>query len=129
MPATKKISGAFNRILESYITVYVVLGVIFLVLLSPLVLMFFTAFKTPAETEMWPPTIVPLDVDFAAFADVIFNSKIPSAIVNSLVISLSTVAIVVVAMNMHAPRAPPKRFQLLRLERMGGSPFRFELGL
>src|SRR5210317_1243787 len=97
MSATKKVSGTFNRILESYITVYIVLGMIFAVLLSPLVLMFFTAFKTPAETEMWPPTIVPLDVDFAAFEDVIFNSKIPIAILNSLVISLSTVAIVVVA--------------------------------
>ena len=97
MSATKKVSGAFNRILESYITVYIVLSVIFVFLLTPLVLMFFTAFKTPAETEMWPPTIVPLDVDFAAFTDVIFNSKIPIAILNSLIISLSTVAIVVVA--------------------------------
>ena len=69
MAATKKVSDTFNRILESYLTVYIGLVVIFAVLLSPLVLMFFTAFKTPAETEMWPPTIVPLDVDFAAFAE------------------------------------------------------------
>jgi multiple sugar transport system permease protein len=97
MSATKKVLRAFDRILESYRTVYIVLGVIFVALLSPLVLMFFTAFKTPAETEMWPPTIVPLDVDLNAFADVIFNSNIPLAIFNSLIISLTTVAIVVVA--------------------------------
>jgi multiple sugar transport system permease protein len=97
MSATKKVLSAFDRILESYRTVYIVLGMIFVVLLSPLVLMFFTAFKTPAETEMWPPTIVPLDVDLDAFADVIFNSNIPLAIFNSLIISLTTVAVVVVA--------------------------------
>ena len=97
MSATKKVLSAFDRILESYTTVYIVLGMIFVALLSPLVLMFFTAFKTPAETEIWPPTIVPLDVDLNAFADVIFNSNIPLAIFNSLIISLTTVAIVVVA--------------------------------
>jgi len=97
MSPTKKVLSAFDRILESYKTVYIVLGMIFVALLSPLVLMFFTAFKTPAETEMWPPTIVPLDVDLNAFADVIFNSNIPLAIFNSLIISLTTVAIVVVA--------------------------------
>jgi multiple sugar transport system permease protein len=97
MSATKKVLSAFDRILESYRTVYIVLGMIFVALLSPLVLMFFTAFKTPAETEMWPPTIVPLDVDLNAFADVMFNSNIPLAIFNSLIISLTTVAVVVVA--------------------------------
>lgn len=97
MSATKKVLSAFDRMLESYTTVYIVLGMIFVALLSPLVLMFFTAFKTPAETEIWPPTIVPLDVDLNAFADVIFNSNIPLAIFNSLIISLTTVAIVVVA--------------------------------
>lgn len=97
MSAAKKVLSVFNRILESYKTVYIVLGMIFVALLSPLVLMFFTAFKTPAETEMWPPTIVPLDVDLNAFAHVIFNSNIPLAIYNSLIISLTTVAIVVVA--------------------------------
>jgi len=97
MSPTKKVLSAFDRILESYKTVYIVLGMIFVALLSPLVLMFFTAFKTPAETEIWPPTIVPLDVDLNAFADVIFNSNIPLAIFNSLIISLTTVAIVVVA--------------------------------
>ena len=97
MPATKKLFRTLDRILESYTTVYVVLGMIFVVLLSPLVLMFFTAFKTPAETEIWPPTIIPQNIDFSAFADVIFNSNIPLAILNSLTISLSTVAIVVAA--------------------------------
>jgi multiple sugar transport system permease protein len=97
MAATKKVLSAFDRILESYTTVYIGLGMIFIGLLSPLVLMFFTAFKTPAETEMWPPTIVPSDIDLNAFADVIFNSNIPLAIFNSLIISLTTVAIVVVA--------------------------------
>lgn len=97
MSATKKVSRAFDRILESYTTIYLVLGMIFVVLLSPLVLMFFTAFKTPAETEIWPPTIIPHDISLDAFADVIFGSNIPLAILNSLIISLSTVAIVVVA--------------------------------
>ncbi len=97
MSAIKKVSGAFDRILESYTTVYIVLGIIFVVLLSPLVLMFFTAFKTPAETEIWPPTIIPHDISLDAFADVIFSSNVPLAILNSLIISLSTVAIVVVA--------------------------------
>ncbi len=97
MSAIKKVSGAFDRILESYTTVYIVLGIIFVVLLSPLVLMFFTAFKTPAETEIWPPTIIPHDISLDAFADVIFSSNVTLAILNSLIISLSTVAIVVVA--------------------------------
>lgn len=97
MPATKKAFRTLDRILESYTTVYVVLGLIFVVLLSPLVLMFFTAFKSPAETEIWPPTIIPQHIDLSAFKDVIFNSNIPLAILNSLTISLSTVAIVVVA--------------------------------
>jgi multiple sugar transport system permease protein len=97
MSATKKVSRAFDRIFESYTTIYIFLGVIFVVLLSPLVLMFFTAFKTPAETEIWPPTIIPHDISLDAFADVVFSSNIPLAILNSLIISLSTVAIVVVA--------------------------------
>ncbi|UCD80854.1 MAG: carbohydrate ABC transporter permease [Desulfobacterales bacterium] len=97
MSAKKNILRALDRILESYMTVYIVLGIIFVVLLSPLVLMFLTAFKTPEETEMWPPTIIPADIDLNAFADVIFNSNIPLAILNSLIISLSTVAVVVVA--------------------------------
>jgi multiple sugar transport system permease protein len=102
MSATKKAVRVFDRILESYTTVYIVLGMIFVVLLSPLVLMLFTAFKTPAETEIWPPTIIPRDIDFNAFADVIFNSNIPLAILNSLIISLATVAIVVVASTLTA---------------------------
>jgi multiple sugar transport system permease protein len=75
---------------------------IFVVLLSPLVLMFFTSFKTPAETEIWPPTIIPHHISLDAFADVIFGSNIPLAILNSLIISLSTVAIVVVAATLTA---------------------------
>jgi len=102
MAATKKVSRAFDRILESYTTIYLVLGMIFVVLLSPLVLMFFTAFKTPAETEIWPPTIIPHHISLDAFADVIFGSNIPLAILNSLIISLSTVAIVVVAATLTA---------------------------
>lgn len=102
MAATKKVSRAFDRILESYTTIYLVLGMIFVVLLSPLVLMLFTAFKTPAETEIWPPTIIPHHISLDAFADVIFGSNIPLAILNSLIISLSTVAIVVVAATLTA---------------------------
>ena len=97
MSKIQKITGAIDRVLEKDATIYIVLGIIFLFLLSPLMLMFFTAFKTPEETEMWPPTIIPHDIDISAFADVIFNSNIPLAIYNSLIISLSTVTIVVVA--------------------------------
>ena len=97
MSKTQKITDAIDRVLEKDATIYIVLGIIFLFLLSPLMLMFLTAFKTPEETEMWPPTIIPHDIDISAFADVIFNSNIPLAIYNSLIISLSTVAIVVVA--------------------------------
>jgi ABC-type glycerol-3-phosphate transport system permease component len=77
MSATKKVSGTFNRILESYLTVYIGLGVIFVILLSPLVLMCFTAFKTPAETELWPPTIIPHDIDFEAF------NRFPNELIDS----------------------------------------------
>lgn len=97
MSKTQKKTGVIDRVLEKDATIYIVLGIIFLFLLSPLILMFLTAFKTPEETEMWPPTIFPHDIDLSAFADVIFNSNIPLAIYNSLIISISTVIIVVVA--------------------------------
>lgn len=100
--AVNRTARAVDRVLDSPAATYVVLGLIFVVLLSPLVLMFLTAFKTPAETEMWPPTIVPHDPDLEAFADVVFSSNIPLAIFNSLVITISTVAIVVVAATMTA---------------------------
>jgi multiple sugar transport system permease protein len=64
--------------------------------------MFLTAFKSAEETELWPPTIIPHDIDLSAFADVIFNSNIPKAIYNSLIISLSTVTIVVFAATLTA---------------------------
>jgi multiple sugar transport system permease protein len=89
-------------VLEKDATIYIVLGTIFVFLLSPLVLMFLTAFKSAEETELWPPTIIPHDIDLSAFADVIFNSNIPLAIYNSLIISLSTVTIVVIAATLTA---------------------------
>ena len=95
--STKKMWRTFDRILDSDITVYVVLGLIFVFLISPLVLMLFTAFKTPAESQVWPPTIFPHTFDLGAFKEVIFNSDIPKNIMNSLIVTLSTVAIVVVA--------------------------------
>ena len=97
MRTNENLSSGFDRVLSSDATTYIVLGLIFLVLISPLVLMFLTAFKTPAETELWPPTIIPNDPALGSFKDVIFNSRIPRAIYNSLIITLSTVAIVVIA--------------------------------
>lgn len=97
MRTREKLSSGFDRVLGSDATTYIVLGIIFLVLISPLLLMFFTAFKTPAEADLWPPTIIPNNPDLEAFLDVLFHSRIPIAIYNSLIITLSTVVIVVVA--------------------------------
>ncbi len=98
----KRVSEAIDRVLDNDLTVYIVLGIIFTITLSPLVLMFFTAFKTPEETQIWPPTIAPRNPDLEAFSHVIFNSNVPLAIYNSLIITISTVAIVVVASTLTA---------------------------
>ena len=98
----QKAAMVLDRVLDSPATAYIVLGVLFIVLLSPLILMLFTSFKSPVESQRWPPTIVPHQLDLSAFQDVIFSSNIPLAIFNSMVVTISTVAIVVVAATLTA---------------------------
>lgn len=85
------------KIIEHKYAPYVVLCMILTIMLSPLFLMLFTSFKTPEETFLWPPTILPQTFTLDAYHKVIFDSTIPLAIRNSLIITLSTVAIVTVA--------------------------------
>lgn len=90
------------KIIEHKYTPYVILCMILFIMLSPLILMFLTSFKTPEETLLWPPTILPHTFTLDAFREVIFHSTIPLAIRNSLIITLSTVAIVTVASTLTA---------------------------
>lgn len=96
MSRRSRVGEFFDRALDRDITTYLLLGILFLLMISPLLLMLFTSFKTPAESQAWPPTILPHNPDLGAFKDVIFNSAVPRTILNSLIVTLSTVAIVVV---------------------------------
>jgi len=90
------IAAVLDSILENVITYYVVLGMVFLLSISPLVLMLLTSFKTPAEAALWPPTVFPHKITLENFRAVIFESKVPLAVRNSLIIALCTVVIVVI---------------------------------
>jgi len=115
-----KLSRTVDRVLDNTLAIYIVLGIIIIGMISPLVLMTFTAFKSPAEAEQWPPTIFPHDLDLGSFKHVFFYSHIPIALRNSLIVTLSTVFIVILV-------AMPTAYGLARYKYRGSKIFSYLL--
>ena len=76
------------------ITRYILLTLGALIMVIPFIWMFLTAFKTTAELNQWPPTILPQTWRFENFADVFRTAPFAKYFLNSTVMSvISTCAI------------------------------------
>jgi len=81
------------KIVEHPIVPYLVLTVFTVLMISPIILIFLNSFKSSAETFAWPPTIIPKQFTLEAYMRVI-SSPIPMNLRNSVILALSTTAIV-----------------------------------
>lgn len=73
---------------------YILLTLGALIMVIPFIWMFLTAFKTTAELNQWPPTILPETWRFENFADVFRTAPFAKYFLNSLIMSsVSTIAI------------------------------------
>jgi len=92
-----KIRKAFVRVLDHRAFPYVVVGIILFFFLLPIAWTFITSLKTLKEAFLTPPTYFPKHPTLDAYRNVILNSPVPLYIWNSLIYSLSTVAIILTA--------------------------------
>lgn len=81
------------KVIENKATPYIFCLIMASFMISPIILMTFNAFKSSAETYIWPPTIFPRNPSLDALIRVL-NSPIPVNMRNSVIIALSTTAIV-----------------------------------
>lgn len=76
------------------ITRYILLTIGALIMVIPFIWMFLTAFKTTAELNQWPPTILPETWRFENFADVFRTAPFAEYFLNSCIMAtVSTFAI------------------------------------
>ncbi|MEG1524407.1 MAG: carbohydrate ABC transporter permease [Clostridia bacterium] len=76
------------------VTRYILLTLGALIMVIPFIWMFLTAFKTTAELNQWPPTILPKTWRFENFADVFRTAPFAKYFLNSCIMSIvSTLAI------------------------------------
>ena len=76
------------------ITRYILLTIGALIMVIPFIWMFLTAFKTTAELNQWPPTILPETWRFENFADVFRTAPFAKYFLNSWIMAtVSTFAI------------------------------------
>jgi len=87
------IGSKLEKIVESEITPYIVLTVFSVVLLSPIILIFFNSFKGLDEALRWPPTIIPNNPTLEAYLKVI-DSPVLLSLRNSLIIASGTTVLV-----------------------------------
>ncbi|MEH7250681.1 carbohydrate ABC transporter permease [Neobacillus niacini] len=66
-----------------------------LIMVTPFIWMILTAFKTPAELNQWPPSILPDQLHFQNFIEVFQKITIPQYLLNSLGVAvISSLSIV-----------------------------------
>jgi len=82
--------------LGSTFAAYLIVSLILLIMLSPLFLTLATSFKTLQEIFSWPPTIFPKNPTFEAYKEIFLRGGMSFYLVNSLIISLTTTAIVTI---------------------------------
>jgi len=87
----------FVRVLDHRAFPYVVVGIILFFFLLPIAWTFITSLKTLKEAFLTPPTYFPKHPTLDAYKNVILKSPVPLYIWNSLIYSLSTVAIILTA--------------------------------
>lgn len=76
------------------ITRYILLTLGAVIMVIPFIWMFLTAFKTTAELNQWPPTILPQTWRFENFADVFRTAPFTKYFLNSCIMAtISTIAI------------------------------------
>lgn len=102
-----EIRDKIDRVIGHRYTPYVTMIVILSIELMPLFFMYTTAFKPNSEIFRWPPTILPHHLTLGKFWSILTNSTIPTALRNSIIISLATCGIV-------AAVAPPTAWGLSR---------------
>lgn len=83
------------KVVENPAVPHLILTVFSIVMISPIVLIFFNSFKGAEETFAWPPKILPKNFTLDTYLKVI-NSPIPINLRNSILLALATTAIVMV---------------------------------
>ena len=87
------VASKLEKIVESEITPYTILTIFSVVMLSPIVLIFFNSFKRLDEALRWPPTIIPSSPTLETYFRVL-NSPVPLTLRNSLIIATGTTILV-----------------------------------
>lgn len=83
---------------------YIVLIIAVLFSLMPVIWGLFTALKTPAEVNLFPPTLIPSEFTGENFRSVLFNSGFPRYLWNSVLITVICI-LVATAVAAHAAYA------------------------
>ncbi len=85
------------RALAHKATPYFIVSILLFFLLVPIFWTFLTAFKPLQETLLWPPTYFPHHITGHAFTTVISDTPVPTYLLNSVIIALSTTIVVTIA--------------------------------
>lgn len=88
----EKRSGLYTRVTLSYLILLVM--IVFSVF--PALWMFITSLKTPAENFTTPPKLIVEHPTFANYTRVLFDSQIPRAFLNSVVVTVCATALTLV---------------------------------
>ncbi|MFH5181826.1 carbohydrate ABC transporter permease [Paenibacillus sp. TAB 01] len=88
----EKRSGLYTRVTLSYLILLVM--IVFSVF--PALWMFITSLKTPAENFTTPPKLIVEQPTFANYTRVLFDSQIPRAFLNSVVVTVCATALTLV---------------------------------
>lgn len=70
--------------------------------LLPLSWAFFGSFKSPSEIFAFPPTLLPREFTFDAYALILTSTRIPSYVLNSVIVAVSTTVCVLVLASLAA---------------------------
>lgn len=69
---------------------------IVLFVMLPLSWAFFGSFKPQSEIFAYPPTFLPRDFGFSAYAEILSRSQIPTFLINSIIVTLATTVCVLI---------------------------------
>ena len=92
-----KIRNFFLKIVNHRATPYVVCGAIAFFMIAPFIWMGLSAFKTSSETFKYPPTYFPENPTLKTMSEAWSKAPIPTYLANSLIVSLTSTLIVIVA--------------------------------
>jgi multiple sugar transport system permease protein len=82
------------------IVAWVVCSVFAVFTVLPFLWILATAFKTPPEINLWPPTFLPKELTFENFYAILHDTDFPRYILNSLIISLGSTASIVLTSSL-----------------------------